>query len=139
MTRVDLIEKIDNVMARGAAAWSRDDMGTTALQFDAAQCLKEAHRQMMATPARPLANYLAAFLRELEARLPPPPGAHHSLTYYCATSRGVLGEQLRLGVWIEGVCVTLFLDDADFEQPAPDLATAAADEAGRLRTVNRLT
>lgn len=132
MTRADLIGKIDDVLRRGGAAWSRDDMGTTELQKDAATCLLEAHRQLMAAPIRPVATYLRAFLRDLEAAVPPPQGGHHSLTYAQHGQGSQWSERLVLSVTVGGRRATLFLDDEDFNQAADGLAAAAVQELRRL-------
>jgi hypothetical protein len=65
---------------------------------------------------------LLELLRELERRIVPPPGCHHSITRaeYGSDADG-WEERLALQVWLPTSTRIFFLDDRDFEKPVGDL------------------
>lgn len=64
------------------------------------------------------------FLKLLESALPPPEGAHHSITFaqYGSDDAG-WDDRLALGLREGGTTRIVFLEDGDLERPPSELVT----------------
>jgi hypothetical protein len=80
-------------------------------------------------------THLRNLLRALEDKHPPPRGCHHAITVARHGSDGPWKESLALHVFVgEGLNLTLYLEDADFDKTPADFA----DEVlAHVRSVRR--
>ena len=68
-------------------------------------------------------QYLIRFLKALEAAIPPPPCAHHAITYATHfTGKDGSNEQLAVQVNVRGVFRCVIIDEYDCDKSAVDLA-----------------